>query len=84
MTSGRGWRKERAIRTTDTTGRRVAVTTGLTTDVDGADVVGLAIDGGPSAVVALDRGARLVANLRASLSDLHAHLAENDTPQGGA
>lgn len=79
----RGWRKERSLRTTDTVGRPITVTTGLTTDNGGAAVVGLAIDGGPSAVVALDRGARLVANLRSSLGDLHDHLAELDNRPDG-
>jgi hypothetical protein len=82
--TARGWRKERVLRTTDTVGRPITVTTGLTTDNDGADVVGLAISGGPSAVIALDRGTRLLANLRSSLTDLHDHLAERDNRPGGA
>jgi hypothetical protein len=56
--------------TTDTVGRPTTVTTGLTTDNDGEDVVGLAIDGGPSAVVTLADGSKLLANLRSSLDDL--------------
>lgn len=58
------------MQTTDTLGRPVTVTTGLTTDLTGEDVIGLAIGGGPSAVITLEHGARLQANLRKSLADL--------------
>ncbi|MFF4600030.1 hypothetical protein [Amycolatopsis sp. NPDC001319] len=59
---------------TSTVGRRIEVTVGLTTDVRGNQVIGLAVGGGPSAVLALggrdNTGGRLIVNLRAALSDL--------------
>lgn len=70
---GRGWRKQRTLITKDTTGRPVQVTTGLTTDAQGDEVVGLAIGNGPSAVVDLGNGSELSANLRLSLADLLEH-----------
>lgn len=73
----RGWRKERVLRATDTVGRPVLVATGLTTDVRGDEVVGLAVavggtdlDDAPSVALTLERGTRLIANLRSSLADL--------------
>lgn len=45
------------------------MTTGLTTDVDGDEVVGIAIGNGPTATVQLDNGSKVVTNLRASLAD---------------
>ena len=73
----RGWRKERVLQTTDTLGRPVVVTTGLTTDARGDEVVGLAVSFGgaafedvPTAVLTLEFGAHLVADLRESLADL--------------
>lgn len=70
----RGWRKERSIRTTDTMGTDVEVTTGLVKGPDGTVVVGLAIDDGPSAVLRIDdSGPHLLANLRNSLADLLEH-----------
>lgn len=69
----RGWRRERTLRTTDTAGAPIDVTTGLTTDAKGDEVVGIAIGGGPTATVTIGSGSELVANLRASLSDLLEH-----------
>lgn len=65
----RGWRKERVLWTTDSSGVPVPVTTGLTTDVKDEEVVGLAIGNGPTATVDLDSGSKLVTNLRQSLAD---------------
>jgi hypothetical protein len=74
---GRGWRKERVVRTTDTAGNQVDITTGLTRDPGGETVVGLAINDGPSAILRIDdrtnSGGQLIANLRASLADLLEH-----------
>ncbi|MFC5115429.1 hypothetical protein ACFPN7_15950 [Amycolatopsis halotolerans] len=75
---GRGWRKERWLETSDTSGRPVRITTGLTVDARGEDVVGLAITAlgpvsvvGPTAVLTLDSGSDVVGDLlRASLADL--------------
>lgn len=51
--ASRGWQRERVVQTVDTTGKQVAVTTGVTTDQDGRLVAVLAVGDGPSAV--LDR-----------------------------
>lgn len=74
----RGWRIERSLRTTDTAGGPVIVTTGLTADARGDEVVGLAITAltpvvvfGPSATLTLHSGSYVAGSLlRASLADL--------------
>jgi hypothetical protein len=73
----RGWRRERTTETTDTLGRPVAVTSGLTVDAHDNEVVGLGItmigsvtELGPSVVLTLETGSDVAGNLRASLTDL--------------
>lgn len=70
----RGWRKERVVRTTDTAGSGIEVTTGLTRDPKGESVVGIAIGDGPSAILRLNSsGPHLIAAVRESLADLLEH-----------
>ncbi len=62
--AGRGWHLERTVSTTDTTGRRVDVTVGLSRDSRGKLKSLIGIDGGPSAVLDTDRAAELIENIR--------------------
>lgn len=70
----RGWRNERSVKTVDSTGRPVTITTGLTTNAQGHLAVGLAIDGqaetGPSATLPVPAGGRVISNLQLSFDDL--------------
>ncbi|UKD55176.1 hypothetical protein L3Q65_46240 [Amycolatopsis sp. FU40] len=69
----RGWNKERSVKTVDSTGRTVRITTGLTTTVQGDLVVAIAIDSqvaaGPSAIIPVADRMRLINNLHASFDD---------------
>ena len=47
----RGWGLERHVWTFDTTGRRVAIVTGLTIDQAGQPVAAIAIGDGPTAIL---------------------------------
>ncbi|GAA1030820.1 hypothetical protein GCM10009565_68170 [Amycolatopsis albidoflavus] len=58
----------------DSIGQQVLVTTGLTMDADGNDVIGVAIGKGPTAALTITDGARLSVNIRSSLHDLIEHL----------
>lgn len=70
----RGWRNERTVRTVDTTGRAIEVTTGITTDERGVEVVALSVDDGPSAVIAdpdsFEAAAAVTVNLKQAQLDL--------------
>ncbi|MFF4600535.1 hypothetical protein, partial [Amycolatopsis sp. NPDC001370] len=70
----RGWRNERTVRTVDTTGRAIDVTTGITTDERGVEVVALSVDDGPSAVIAdpdsFETAAAVTVNLQQAQLDL--------------
>ncbi|MGW4484353.1 hypothetical protein ACWEOE_10995 [Amycolatopsis sp. NPDC004368] len=58
----------------DTTGRPIDVTTGITLDQRGIEVVALSVDGGPSAVIAdpdaFDTAAAVTVNLQHAQLDL--------------
>lgn len=70
----RGWRNERTVQTVDTTGRAIDVTTGITRNSDGVQVVALSVDGGPSAVIAMPDAfavaAAITVNLQHTQNDL--------------
>ena len=59
----RGWREERVVPAYDTTGRAVAIVTGLTVDHRGRTVAVLAVGDGPSVI------------LEGDISELHANIA---------
>jgi hypothetical protein len=65
----RGWREERTITAFDTTGRSVAIVTGLTVDSHGRTVAAMAIGDGPSVILDGDTS-QLKVNLTSTIEDL--------------
>lgn len=63
----RGWRKERVVWVTDTTGQQVPIVTGLTT-FRGREVAAIAIGNGPSAMLDGD-ASQLRVNIVATTDD---------------
>lgn len=84
--ASRGWQRERVVITVDTTGKRIAVTTGVTTDHRGRLVGALAVGDGPSAVLQQpgDGGvqAQISVNAMATLLDVEELQAREQRRSG--
>jgi hypothetical protein len=65
----RGWREERVISAFDTSGRPVAVVTGLTVNQHGKTVAAMAIGQGPTVVLDGD-ASQIRTNIVSTLADL--------------